>query len=57
MADMNRRPSDAELRERAEEIADERASLLVEALTLDEMITLVHGPMPRLMETPPEGLL
>ena len=35
--------------------ADERASLLVEALTLDEMITLVHGPMPRLMETPPEG--
>lgn len=35
--------------------ADARASLLVEALTLDEMIRLVHGPMPRLMETPPEG--
>ena len=35
--------------------ADERASLLVEALTLDEMIRLVHGPMPRLMETPPVG--
>jgi len=32
---------------------DARAALLVEQLTLDEMISLVHGPMPALMETPP----
>ena len=28
--------------------ADERADLLVAQLTLDEMISLVHGPMPAL---------
>ncbi|HEY9236661.1 MULTISPECIES: beta-glucosidase [Phenylobacterium] len=33
--------------------ADERARLLVEALTLDEMISLVHGPMPAMLDTPP----
>ena len=33
---------------------DERAALLIEQLTLDEMISLVHGPMPALLETPPE---
>lgn len=32
---------------------DERAALLIEQLTLDEMISLVHGPMPALLETPP----
>lgn len=32
---------------------DERAGLLVAELTLDEMISLVHGPMPALLETPP----
>ncbi len=32
---------------------DARAALLVEQLTLDEMISLVHGPMPALLETPP----
>ena len=32
---------------------DERAALLVAELTLDEMISLVHGPMPNLMPTPP----
>lgn len=32
---------------------DERAALLIEQLTLDEMISLVHGPMPGLLETPP----
>lgn len=33
--------------------ADERASLLIEQLTLDEMISLVHGPMPAMLESPP----
>lgn len=33
---------------------DQRAALLIEQLTLDEMISLVHGPMPALLETPPE---
>ena len=33
--------------------ADERASLLIEQLTLDEMISLVHGPMPAMLDTPP----
>lgn len=33
--------------------ADARADLLIAELTLDEMISLVHGPMPALMETPP----
>ncbi len=33
--------------------ADARAALLVAELTLDEMISLVHGPMPNLMPTPP----
>ena len=33
--------------------ADERARLLIAELTLDEMISLVHGPMPALLETPP----
>jgi beta-glucosidase len=33
--------------------ADARAELLVAELTLDEMISLVHGPMPALMESPP----
>ncbi len=33
--------------------ADARADLLVAELTLDEMISLVHGPMPALLETPP----
>lgn len=32
---------------------DERAALLIEQLTLDEMISLVHGPMPALLKTPP----
>ena len=30
--------------------ADARARALVERLTLDEMITLIHGPMPNLLE-------
>ena len=34
--------------------ADERAKALIAELTLDEMISLVHGPMPALLETPPE---
>ena len=33
---------------------DERAALLIEQLTLDEMISLVHGPMPALLKNPPE---
>jgi beta-glucosidase len=33
--------------------ADERADLLIAELTLDEMISLVHGPMPNLMKAPP----
>ena len=33
--------------------ADARADLLIAELTLDEMISLVHGPMPALLETPP----
>ncbi len=33
--------------------ADARAALLVAELTLDEMISLVHGPMPAMLETPP----
>jgi beta-glucosidase len=32
---------------------DERARAIVEQLTLDEMIELVHGPMPVLMDKPP----
>ena len=32
---------------------DARAELLIEQLTLDEMISLVHGPMPTMMATPP----
>ncbi|MDP2214256.1 beta-glucosidase [Phenylobacterium sp.] len=32
---------------------DERADLLIAQLTLDEMIGLVHGPMPNLLDTPP----
>jgi beta-glucosidase len=32
---------------------DERAQLLIAELTLDEMISLVHGPMPNLMTPPP----
>lgn len=32
---------------------DERAELLIAELTLDEMISLVHGPMPNLMTPPP----
>lgn len=32
---------------------DKRAALLIEQLTLDEMISLVHGPMPALLEMPP----
>src|SRR4051794_14861394 len=32
---------------------DERARAIVEQLTLDEMIELVHGPMRVLMEPPP----
>ncbi|MBT9474152.1 MAG: beta-glucosidase [Pseudomonadota bacterium] len=32
---------------------DERAALLIEQLTLDEMISLVHGPMPAMLDTPP----
>jgi beta-glucosidase len=32
---------------------DERAALLIEQLTLDEMISLVHGPMPALLDAPP----
>ena len=34
--------------------ADERADLLVAQLTLDDMISLVHGPMPALCNPPPE---
>jgi beta-glucosidase len=33
--------------------ADARAELLVAELTLDEMISLVHGPMPALLEAAP----
>ncbi len=33
--------------------ADARAALLVAELTLDEMISLVHGPMPNLLPTAP----
>jgi beta-glucosidase len=33
---------------------DARASLLVAQLTLDEMISLVHGPMPALCNPPPD---
>ena len=33
---------------------DERASLLIAQLTLDEMISLVHGPMPAMCNPPPE---
>jgi len=33
---------------------DERASLLIAQLTLDEMISLLHGPMPALCNPPPE---
>lgn len=33
---------------------DERAQKLIAELTLDEMITLVHGPMPRMQENPAE---
>lgn len=33
--------------------ADERAGLLVAELSLDELISLVHGPMPALLATPP----
>ena len=33
--------------------ADARAGLLIAELTLDELISLVHGPMPALLETPP----
>lgn len=32
---------------------DERAKALIAELTLDEMISLVHGPMPVLMKRPP----
>jgi beta-glucosidase len=32
---------------------DARAELLVAALTLDEMVSLVHGPMPAMLEKPP----
>ncbi|HEX5377209.1 MAG TPA: glycoside hydrolase family 3 C-terminal domain-containing protein [Phenylobacterium sp.] len=32
---------------------DARADLLIAELTLDEMISLVHGPMPNLMQAPP----
>jgi beta-glucosidase len=32
---------------------DERAELLIAELTLDDLISLVHGPMPALLETPP----
>lgn len=32
---------------------DERAALLIEQLTLDEMISLVHGPMPAMLDEPP----
>ena len=32
---------------------DQRAALLIEQLTLDEMISLVHGPMPAMLDTPP----
>lgn len=32
---------------------DERAALLIAELTLDEMISLVHGPMPNLLAEPP----
>ena len=33
--------------------ADERADLLIAQLTLDEMISLVHGPMPALLKERP----
>lgn len=33
---------------------DQRAALLIEQLTLDEMISLVHGPMPAMLDTPPD---
>lgn len=33
---------------------DERARALIAELTLDEMISLVHGPMPAMLETPPD---
>jgi len=33
--------------------ADERADLILKELTLDEMISLVHGPMPALVRPPP----
>lgn len=33
---------------------DQRADLLIAQLTLDEMISLVHGPMPALCNPPPE---
>ena len=32
---------------------DERAKMLIAELTLDEMISLVHGPMPALVRPPP----
>ena len=32
---------------------DARAALLIEQLTLDEMISLVHGPMPAMVTPPP----
>ena len=32
--------------------ADARAELQISELTLDELISLVHGPMPALMATP-----
>ena len=32
---------------------DDRAELIVKELTLDEMISLVHGPMPALVNPPP----
>ena len=37
--------------------ADERAAHLVAAMTLDEMISLVHGPMPMIMREKPPGAL
>ena len=33
---------------------DDRADLILAELTLDEMISLVHGPMPALVRPPPE---
>ena len=32
---------------------DERADLLISAMTLDELISLVHGPMPNLLDEVP----